>query len=285
MVFHWSLSESKSPQVSGTLLSIPTDLNNVVLWIVSTRPLISMSFNCCTNPLVIVASAPITISVTVNLMFHSFFRFSSKVQILTSLFAYFLLPFDHTEPRSQLFDRLFIYFTIISSDGLAEIRWPASISKSKRILYGLFSQTDFVLFIYHLLVWSYLSFLRNSRWITLPTQSCLVLYYLCTNLQHSLIWLIVSTLFPHNLYLLFCCILSLLALSLWRCFVPLAERIQFFSEGFPFLAMSKFSRVRSRLFVAWNIHTVVFLPIFVFWSFLFCWCLFCMVLVPLFNGI
>ena len=37
--------------------------------------------------------------------------------------------------------------------------------------------------------------------------------------------------------------------------------------------MSKFSRVRFRLFVAGNVHTVVFLPIFFFW---FCWCFCCL---------
>ena len=44
----------------------------------------------------------------------------------------------------------------------------------------------------------------------------------------------------------------------------LSDGILFLSNGFPFLNMSKFSRVRFRLFVAWNIHTVVFLPNFVF---------------------
>ena len=43
MVFHWSLSDSKSPQVFTTLLSILADLNNVVNSMVSTRPLISKS--------------------------------------------------------------------------------------------------------------------------------------------------------------------------------------------------------------------------------------------------
>ena len=37
MVFLWNLSESQSPQVSGTLLCIPADLNKAVVWIVSTR--------------------------------------------------------------------------------------------------------------------------------------------------------------------------------------------------------------------------------------------------------
>ena len=43
MVFHWRLSDSKSSQVSRTLLSILADLNNIVVMIVSTRPLISKS--------------------------------------------------------------------------------------------------------------------------------------------------------------------------------------------------------------------------------------------------
>ena len=35
MVFNWNLSDSKSPQVSRTLLSILADLNNTVVWTVS----------------------------------------------------------------------------------------------------------------------------------------------------------------------------------------------------------------------------------------------------------
>ena len=40
MVFHWSLSGSKFPQLSRTLLSIQADLNNAVVWTVSIRPII-----------------------------------------------------------------------------------------------------------------------------------------------------------------------------------------------------------------------------------------------------
>ena len=50
MVFQWSLSDSKSSQVSRTFLSILTDLNNVVR-MVSTRPLIYNSSVPYTNPL------------------------------------------------------------------------------------------------------------------------------------------------------------------------------------------------------------------------------------------
>ena len=35
IVFQWSLSDSKSPQVSRTFLSILAVLNNVVVWMVS----------------------------------------------------------------------------------------------------------------------------------------------------------------------------------------------------------------------------------------------------------
>ena len=70
-----------------------------------------------------------------------------------------------------------------------------------------------MLHIYHLFVWSNFNFLHNSLWTTLPTQSCLVLYSFCASLLYSFImWLIVSSLSPHNLHLLFWCVLSILAL-------------------------------------------------------------------------
>ena len=88
MVFLWSLSDSKSPQVSRTLLSILADLNNAVVWTLSTRPVISKSSSPCTNPLVTAPRAPITIDIIVTFMFHSFFQFSSKVGIIIPLFAF-----------------------------------------------------------------------------------------------------------------------------------------------------------------------------------------------------
>ena len=72
VVFHWSLSDRKSPQVSWTLLSILADLNYTVLWMVYTRPLFSKSSNPCTNPLMTVPSDPITSGITVTFMFHIF---------------------------------------------------------------------------------------------------------------------------------------------------------------------------------------------------------------------
>ena len=65
MVFHWSLSDSKSPQVSRTLLSILAVLSNAVIWIVTTRPLTSESSRPFNNPFVIVSKAPITAKLTI----------------------------------------------------------------------------------------------------------------------------------------------------------------------------------------------------------------------------
>ena len=40
VIFFWSISDSNSPQVSRTLLSILADLNNIVVLMVSAHPLI-----------------------------------------------------------------------------------------------------------------------------------------------------------------------------------------------------------------------------------------------------
>ena len=80
MVFHLSLSDSKSSQISRTLFSILVNLNNIV-WMLSIRPLISKSFSPCTIPLVTV---PITIYITVTFMFHSFSVFLQDLGIYFS---------------------------------------------------------------------------------------------------------------------------------------------------------------------------------------------------------
>ena len=104
-VFHFSLSDSKCPWVSGTLLSFLADLNNAIVWMVSTRPLISKSSSSCTNPLVTALSVSITIDITITFMFHSFsvlfafFQFyhvvcqNGKVHYLTSSFLFFFFLF------------------------------------------------------------------------------------------------------------------------------------------------------------------------------------------------
>ena len=83
MVFHWSLSDSKSPQVSRTRLRILAVLTNAVIWIVSTRPSTSMSSRPFNNPLVIVPKTPITIGTIVTFMFHSFFHSLARSRYLS----------------------------------------------------------------------------------------------------------------------------------------------------------------------------------------------------------
>ena len=154
MVFHWSLSDSKSPQVSWTLLSILAIFNNAVVWIISIRPPTSKSSRPFNNPLVTVPKALITIGTIVTFLFQSFFN------------------------------------------SLARSRYLSFFSHS-----------------FCFILWSNLNFLYISQWTTLPTQSCLALYSFYANLLHSLIiWLIVSSLSPHSLHLLFSCVLSILAL-------------------------------------------------------------------------
>ena len=83
MVFNWSLSDSKSPEVSRTLLSILAVLNNAVVWMVSTRPPTSKSSSPFVNPLVTVPNAPITIGIIVTCMFYSFFNSLAKSRYLS----------------------------------------------------------------------------------------------------------------------------------------------------------------------------------------------------------
>ena len=83
MVSHWSLSDSKSPQVSRLRLRVLAVLSNAVVWIVSTRPPTSKSSRPFNNPLVIVSKAPITISSIVTFMFHSFFNSLARSRYLS----------------------------------------------------------------------------------------------------------------------------------------------------------------------------------------------------------
>ena len=224
---------------------------------VSTRPPTSKSSRPFNNPLVTVPKAPITISIIVTFMFHSFFNSLARSRYL-SLFSHsfsFILWSAGTA-KSTILQILFyfIFLLIIIRSGLrVEIRWSVCISKSHRSLCVSFSRTGSGLCIHHLLAWSDLNFLHISQWITLPTQSCLVLYSFCANLLHSLImWLMVPSLSPHSLHLLFCCVLSILALIwlvLMALFCAAIRRDSVSLLKFPFLAMSRFCRARCCLLV------------------------------------
>ena len=212
---------------------------------VSTRPPTFKSSSPFSNVLVTVPDAPITIGIIVTCMFHSFFNSLARSKYL-SFFSHsfsFILWSAGTAKSTilqVLFLLLLLLLIIIKSGLLAGIRWCVCMSKSHRSLCVTFSRTGAGLCIYHLLVWSNLNFLHISQWITLPTQLCLAVYFRCANLLHSLIiWLMVSSLSPHSLHLLFCWVLSILALiwlvlralscaAIWRESVSLLK--------FPFLS-------------------------------------------------
>ena len=104
--FVLNLSDCKSPQVSRILLSTLADLNNAVVWMVSTRPLCSNSSSPCTNPLFTVPRESITIVITVTFIFHSF---SVLWQGLGANPFSLSFVFTLGQPRSQLRKFLFFY--------------------------------------------------------------------------------------------------------------------------------------------------------------------------------
>ena len=207
MVFDCSSSDIKFLQVSRTFLNILTVLTYAVVWLFSTRPLISKSPCPFNNPLLTVPKETITIGIIVNVIFHRIFQFSSNVQVLIPLFT------------------LFQFYTVVSRDSkvnnfamslfcwlfLGLVFWPRLgdpfVCQSSIGVCMWFSRSDPGKCTDHLFARSNLIFLYNSQWITLPTQFCVVLYTFCANFLHSLITrLIVSSLSPHNQHLLFCCV-------------------------------------------------------------------------------
>ena len=225
MVFHWSFSDSKSPQVSWSPPSILADLNYAIVWMVSNRPLISKSSSPFVNPSVAVPIAPIKIGIIATFMFYSFclfFRFPSKVKILILLFTFFqfysVVSRDNKVHNSA--SSLSFLLIIIRSSRLADIRWSVCMSKSKRSLCVSFSRANAGLYKYHFFVLSIFNFLHNFQWIALPTQSFnLSVLICCIRLIRD--WLF--RLYHYTTYI--CCfVASYLFLLwydwfLWSCFV------------------------------------------------------------------
>ena len=117
MVTHWSLSDSKSLQISRTLLSFLAVLNNAVVWMVSTHPFISKSTSHFINPLVTVSRAPITIGITYTFMFRRFFNSLARSRYL----SFFLLSFNFTlwPARTAKFTILRVLFFFVDL-----VIWP-----------------------------------------------------------------------------------------------------------------------------------------------------------------
>ena len=109
--FHYSQSDSKSPQVSTTPFSILADLNNAVVWMVSSRSLISKSPSPCTNPLGTIPSALIQL---ISPSLSCSIVFSVLLQDLCNYLSCFpsVLPGDQPEWQSQRFGKLSFFVDI-----------------------------------------------------------------------------------------------------------------------------------------------------------------------------
>ena len=115
MVVQKSLSDSKSRQVSRTLLSIMTDLNNAVVWIDSSCRLISKNYSPFT--LWIVPSVPITIGITVIFMFQFFSSIARSMYLYLFSLSFNLLC-GLSRQQSLLFGRFSFLLTITGSGHL-----------------------------------------------------------------------------------------------------------------------------------------------------------------------
>ena len=154
MVFHWRLSESMSSQISRTLLSILVVLNNVVVWMVSTRPLISTS------------SSPFNyLLLNVPKVFFNSLARSRYLSFLSHFFNFTLWSAGKAKSTNlQVLFFFFVnYYEVWSSGRDLVIR--LYLKKSLRNLRVSFSRTDVGFCIYHLFVWSNYNFLRSSQWI------------------------------------------------------------------------------------------------------------------------
>ena len=172
-VFHisvslWFLTEvwvTISVLESPGLFSVFELLNSLIVWMVSPLSFIFKSSSPCTNPLVTVSRAPITIGIKDTFMFHNFSIPLQGPGIYPSFnFLSVLLCWD--SKTHNFASSLFLLLIIIRSDCLAEIWWSVCISKSHGSLCVSFSKTAGGLCMYHLFLWSNLNFLHNSQWIT-----------------------------------------------------------------------------------------------------------------------
>ena len=103
ILLFWEFLHQCKLMVSRMLLSILANLNNAVVWIVSTHPLISKSPSPCTNPLESLKdwyrdSETITIGITITYSYHNFFSSLAWFRYLSLfllLFNFIILSILH----------------------------------------------------------------------------------------------------------------------------------------------------------------------------------------------
>ena len=167
---------------------------------ISICPLIFIYSSPSNNPLGSVPKVPITIGMIVTFMYHIFFQFPNKVQVLILLFTsfqfYSVVSRDskvHNLASSPCFIMFFsALLIIISSDLLVEIRRSVCMSKSHRSLCIILLDRFWVVYIPFVRMVKF-KFLAQLPLDDLAHPFCIVLYYFCANLLHSLImWLTIS---------------------------------------------------------------------------------------------
>ena len=134
-----------------------------------------------------------------HLYVPQFFQFPSKVEVLILLFTFFqfycVVSWDSTVYNFANYFFCWLLLGLVFWPRLGDLyvcQSPIEVYVCNSLGHGLY--------IYHLFIWSTLNF--------------------CTNLLYLLMWLIVLSLSPHYLHLLFCCILSILTL-IWLGFMAL----------------------------------------------------------------
>ena len=76
--------------------------------------------------------------------------------------------------------------------------------------------------------------MHNSQWITLPTQSCLVLYSFCSNLLHSLINIIIIIIISYEVASFLYNIMDQLILWFWNIIIIMSCR----QHGYPWPSLA-----------------------------------------------
>ena len=136
MLFSWSSSTRKSPNVFGTPLCIVGGLDSAVIWIDSILRLKSNSANVLWSFL----SAASATGFTVTFMFHVFFSSQARSE-------YFRFFYFHTvvNLNSKIHQTGSSYILLIKtwSALLAGLSWPILVTNSKWILLVSFSINDY----------------------------------------------------------------------------------------------------------------------------------------------
>ena len=175
MGFYWRLSDSKSPQVPRTLLSILDDLINSVVWMVSVLLRISNSSSRFSKLLGVISSTPTTNDITVTLTFKSFFLVLWQ-NLSIYLFACF---YFYTEVRQNS--------KIISAANSFFVNWYEVRSSNRSLVFHLYLKIpeNFM----RVILSQKDCFVHDYQWITFPSQSFLVLFSFLACLLHSfIIW-------------------------------------------------------------------------------------------------